>query len=170
MIEVAETYLGNIDRDRLLAQKVAQEKKSHQLLEVSLTQSDRNKGRIATELSSGVSIGIVKSRNLQIQEGDVFQTNQGNLLLIHLNSETVMVLHFTEAITHNSAMKLVSLGHLLGNHHYPIKIEEHKIYVRLTTESKVIIQMIEKLAIAGLTISWEQVSPLEGLIDREHHH
>jgi urease accessory protein len=170
MIEVAETYLGNIDRDSLLAEKVDRAKKSERLLEVSLTESDRNKGRISTQLKSGVSIGIVKSRNLQLQEGDVFQTDRDNFLLVHLNSETVMVLHFAEATTNHSAMKLVSLGHLLGNHHYPIKVEENKIYVRLTTDSKVLIQMIEKLAITELTISWEQVSAFEASSDRKHHH
>jgi urease accessory protein len=170
MIEVAETYLGNIDRDSLLAEKVARAQKSQRLMEVSLTQSDRNKGRISTQLKSGTNIGIVKSRNRQLQEGDVFQTDRDNLLLIHLNSETVMVLHFAEATTNHSAMKLVSLGHLLGNHHYPIKIEANKVYVRLTTDSKVLIQMIEKLAVTGLTISWEQVSVFREFSDREHHH
>jgi urease accessory protein len=170
MIEVAETYLGNIDRDSLLAEKVARAKKSERLMEVSLTESDRNKGRISTLLKSGTNIGIVKSRNLQLQEGDVFQTDRDNLLLIHLNSETVIVLHFAEATTDRSAIKLVSLGHLLGNHHYPIKVEENKIYVRLTTDSKVLIQMIEKLAITGLTISWEQVAAFESFSDRGYHH
>jgi urease accessory protein len=170
MTEVAETYLGNIAQDNLLAQKVAQARKLNRLLEVNLTQSDRNKGRIFTQSVSGVAIGIIKSRDLQLNTGDVWQTSQGNLLLIHLDSETVMILNFAEAVTSNSAIKLVRLGHILGNQHYPIKIEANKIYVRLHSENKVIMQMIEELNLTGLTITWEQISSLEGLITHEHHH
>lgn len=170
MTEVAEIYLGNISRDNLLAQKVAQARASDGLLEVKLTQSDRNKGRIFVQSTSKIAIGIVKSRDVQLNTGDVFQTNQGNLLLVNINHETVMVLHFAEGIISNSAINLVRLGHILGNQHYPIKIEANKIYVGLNIDRKVLIQMIEELNLTGLTITWEQVSSLEGLTTPKHHH
>ncbi|VEP16260.1 Urease accessory protein UreE [Hyella patelloides LEGE 07179] len=170
MTEVAEVYLGNLAQDNLLAQKVDKARESERLLEVNLQKSDRHKGRIFTQSTSGIALGIIKSRELKLQDGDVFQTTAGNLLLIRLEAETLMVLHFAEAINSHSAMKLVRLGHLLGNQHYPIKIEGHKIYVRLTTDKKVIIKMIEELNLSGLTIGWEQVSAFKDMINHSHHH
>lgn len=166
MTEIAEIYLGNITQDTLLAEKVARRRESDGLLEVNLELSDRYKGRILTHSTSGVAIGIVKSRELQLRAGDVFQTDGDNLLLVHLKGETVMVLQFTTAIESHSAMQLVRLGHLLGNHHYPIKIEEAKIYVRLNSEHKLIERAIEDLNLTGLSINWERVDSLDDFSDR----
>ena len=96
MTEVAELYLGNITQDNFLAQKVVKAKESELIFEVYLQNSDRHKGRILAHSSSGVPIGIIKSRELKIQEGDVFQTTKGNLLLIHLEAEKFLVLSFAE--------------------------------------------------------------------------
>ena len=170
MTKVAETYLGNIIRDRVLAQRLDRARESKQLLEVRLQESDRQKGRISTRTNSGVAVGIIKSRDFKLQEGDVFATRQGNLLLIHLAAETLMVLNFSAAVNLNSATQLVRLGHLLGNQHYPIKIESDKIYVRLTTDSSVITKAIEELNFAGLTISWEQVAEVTDMSQHSHHH
>lgn len=112
----------------------------------------------------------MKGRDFQLKAGDVFQTNQGNLLLVNLTEETVMVLQFSEATFADNTMNLVCLGHLLGNHHYPIKIEANKVYVRINSEAKVIISLIQELNLTGLTISWEKVSSLDGLTSHPHHH
>lgn len=170
MTEVAEIYLGNIDRNDKLAQQIAKAKEANTILEVFLTKSDRAKGRIFTHSTKAIAVGIVKSRDLKLEEGDVFQTTEGNLLLIHLKAETLMVLNLTSAIDSNSLMKLVRLGHLLGNQHYPIKIEGAKIYVPIDTNSKVITTSIKKLNIPNLTISWEENLLETEFMASNHHH
>ena len=170
MREVAKIYLGNMERDSSLSSLVREARDRSRVLEVSLKKSDRNKSRILTKSTSGVAIGIVKSRDLKIREGDVFQTTQGNLIVVHLEAETLMVLNLTEVTESDSTIELVRLGHLLGNQHYPIKIEQQKIYVRLTTDKRVIISQIEDLNISGLTISWERVSSLSDAVVHSHHH
>ena len=170
MTEVAETYLGNITRDKLLAQRLNRAREATQLLEIRLQESDRQKGRISTRTNSGVAVGIIKSRDFKLQEGDVFATRQGNLVLIHLAAETLMVLNLSAPAKRDSAIKLVRLGHLLGNQHYPIKVEAGKIYVRLTTDRRVITKAIEELNLAGLTISWEQAAEVTDMSQHSHHH
>ena len=165
MKEVAKVYLGNIIQDSTLAQKVTQ---ADRLLEVTLQESDRSKGRILAQSTDGVAIGIVKNRELKLQAGDVFQTTNGDLVLIHLKAETVMVLTFDEAVDLYSAMKLVRLGHLLGNQHYPIKIEGNKIYVRPMGDPCVLTRTIEELN-CGLTITWEQTNTMQDAIVHHHH-
>lgn len=164
MKEVAKVYLGNISQDSTLAQKVTQ---ADRLLEVTLQESDRSKGRILAQSNDGVAIGIVKSRELKLRSGDVFQTTNGDLVLIHLKAETVMVLTLDRAVELHSVMKLVRLGHLLGNQHYPIKIEGNKIYVRIGDRS-ILTRTIEELGFSGLTITWEQTNVMQDAI--VHHH
>lgn len=169
MKKIANVYLGNLNRDRILAQKIASARKNNRLLEVTLQESDRSKGRILARSTNGVVIGIARDRESKLQAGDVFQTTRGDLVLIHLQLETLMVLTLDEVVDFQSAMEFVRLGHLLGNQHYPIKIEGHKIYVRPISDRSVLTQMIEKLNLSGLTITWEQTAAMQDIKFRHHH-
>lgn len=169
MKEVAKVYLGNIDRDRSLARKVTRSRKENRILEVTLQESDRSKGRILAQSTDGVAVGIVKNRELKLRSGDVFQTTENNLVLIHLETETLMVLTLDEAIESFLGMELVRLGHLLGNQHYPIKIEENKIYVRPIGDLSVLTRKIEELSFSGITITWEQTAKMQDAIVHHYH-
>jgi len=176
MPEVAQIYLGNIHQNKALTEQIAEAKASKQLLEVHLQQSDRAKGRISCKSTSGKAIGIIKSRDLKIHTGDVYQTNQNNLLLVQLLAEEVLILSLPKE-TKDSAGQLVQLGHLLGNQHYPIQIKNQKVYVQLNSNQNhqtdlknTIVKMIKDIGIDDLNISTEQIhQPLE-TIQQTHLH
>ena len=166
MTEIAQTYLGNINHNSDLSELVNHET----CLEVFLTERDRHKGRIHTHTDTGVAIGIIKSRDRALQCGDVFQTESGNLILVHLQELELMVLSFSELVSDNVPVKLVHLGHILGNHHYPIVVQDNKIYVQLITDAKVLEKTIKDLHIAGLEINYEMRSPNKHLNFSVHSH
>lgn len=151
MTEIAQTYLGNVARDSHLAELIAREN----YLEVVLNQNDRAKGRIYTNTDCGVTIGIVKSRDLLLQSGDLFKTDAQKLLLVRLEEPKCLVLDFSTWQKDLIPIRLVYLGHVLGNHHYPIAIQDDKIYVELTTEPKILEQIINDVQIPGLEIRYE---------------
>ena len=155
MTEIAQQYLGNIGKDSTLEERVNSARDNNLCWDVYLQKSDLGKGRILTKSDSGVEIGIIKSRDLILRSGDVLETAIGNLVLIKIESEKLMIITFEDSLDENYAMNLVSLGHMLGNHHYPIKIEQNKIYVRLISDAKVIVKMITELDIPGLKITFE---------------
>ena len=161
MKEVAQKYLGNIAEDSSLEQQVKIAHDTNHYLEVYLQKSELVKGRILTKTTSGAEIGIIKSRDLVLRSGDILETDNGNLLLIKIAAEKLMVIGFEQPLNDNCLMALVSLGHILGNHHYPIKIDKNKIYVRLITDAKVIVKMIAELKIPGLNITFETNRDLE---------
>ncbi|NDJ24496.1 urease accessory protein UreE [Nostoc sp. B(2019)] len=177
MIELAETYLGNLTENASLSQRIEKVSKQH-CLEVYLSQADSRKGRIHARAISGVDVGIVKNRDWLLREGDIFETQNGKLLLIHLQEQKVMVLSFTELINDSSlktlrdrAIDLVHLGHVLGNHHWPIIIEDGKIYVELVIDTEVIEATIRNFSIPGLQIDYEWRSPREHtFLEHTHHH
>ena len=111
--EIAQSYLGNLTKDLNLAQRINSIRTLDNCLEIYLSQTDRCKGRILAESTSGIIVGIIKSRDWSLSEGDVFITKSGKLLLIHIQEQKLMVLSFTEPVE-NYAIELVHLGHVLG--------------------------------------------------------
>jgi urease accessory protein len=157
MIEIAQTYLGNLTEDSNLAAKVTQARQQGSCLEVSLSQSDRHKGRIQAHSTSGVAIGIIKSRDWSMREADVFRTQSDRLVVIQLQEQELLVLSFEQPIT-ASATELVHLGHILGNHHYPITIANQKIYLQPGADLRIVEQTIKQLQIPGLIINYQMRS------------
>jgi urease accessory protein len=157
MIEIAQTYLGNLTEDSNLAAKVTQARQQGSCLEVSLSQSDRHKGRIQAHSTSGVAIGIIKSRDWSMREADVFRTQSDRLVVIQLQEQELLVLSFEQPIT-ASATELVHLGHVLGNHHYPITIANQKIYLQPGADLAILEQTIKQLQIPGLIMNYQMRS------------
>ncbi len=166
MTEIAKIYLGNIQNNLNLSQRLTKET----YLEVYLQSSDRQKGRIHAHTDSGIAIGIIKSRDRPLQSGDLFQTDSGKLLLIHLQQQELLVFDFAAIHPDILPVQLVYLGHVLGNQHYPIAIKNHKIYVQLVTDKSVIEKIIKNLNIPNLQMSYQQISGNGEITFTSHSH
>jgi urease accessory protein len=169
MTELAQTYLGNSIEDATLAERIEKARSSGRCLDVHISQSDSRKGRIHAHTTSGVTVGIVKSRDWSLRDGDVLETEQGRLLLVNLQEQKVIVLRFTEPVL-DRAIALIHLGHVLGNHHWPIIVQERKLYVELAVDAEVIESTIREFQIPGLQIDYELRSPNDYLDFSEHKH
>lgn len=171
MTELVQTYLGNSIEDASLCERIEKARSSGRCLEVHISQTDSLKGRIHAHTTSGVAVGIVKSRDWSLRDGDVFETEQGKLLLIHLLNQKVMVLRFTKLVP-DRAVELVHLGHVLGNHHWPIIVQNNQIYIELAADVEVMESTIRNFKIPGLQIDYESRSPQQHLdfSQQNHHH
>ena len=158
MTELAQTYLGNSIEDVSLAERLKQARALGQCLDVHISQTDSRKGRIHAHTTSGIAVGIVKSRDWALRDRDVLETEQGRLLLVNLQAQKVIVLRFTEPVP-DCTIKLIHLGHVLGNHHWPIIVQDHQIYVELVVDAEVIESTIREFEIPGLQIDYELRSP-----------
>lgn len=169
MTELAQTYLGNSIKDASLAERIEKARDSGRCLEIRISQTDSRKGRIHAHTTSGVTIGIVKSRDWLLQDGDVLETEQGRLLLVRLQEQKVIVLRFTEPVT-DRAIELIHLGHVLGNHHWPIIVQDRQLYIELAVDAQVIEATIREFQIPGLKIDYELRSPNDHLDFSQHAH
>ncbi|MCC0178854.1 urease accessory protein UreE [Waterburya agarophytonicola K14] len=166
MTEIAQIYLGNIHHNSQVAKQVLREA----CLEVSLNQSDRAKGRIHAHTDEGIAVGIIKSRDRLLQSGDVFQTDSKKLLIVRLQDIELLVLDFSTLDNKIAPSKLVYLGHVLGNHHYPVTIQDGKIYVQLTTERKILEQIINDVKVPGLQIEYAMPNIAHNIEFTSHNH
>ncbi|MGC1306054.1 MAG: hypothetical protein WA885_02405 [Phormidesmis sp.] len=162
--ERAETYLGNVGESVELAARVSRARQNDSCLEVSIGRGDRAKGRILTQSASGQSVGIAKTRDWLLRDGDVLATDRDRLVLVSLAAQQLMVLRFEEGVR-NQAIALVHLGHTLGNQHWPITVQGEALYVELVAEAALVESTIRKVAkrlsIEGLQIDYEMKSPGE---------
>lgn len=166
---VAQIYLGNTFEDRLLQEQVNLACEAGDCLEVQLSQSDRAKSRIYATSTSGLGVGIIKDRQSLLSDGDVFQTEQHQLLWVRLEAQPLFVLHFPADLSHY-ALELFHLGHTLGNHHYPILIQDDRVYIQAGADRAVIEATIKSFPIPGLSLMIEERSPNQALDFAQHHH
>ena len=166
MTEVAETYLGNVNSNLELRQLIT----SEACLKINLQFSDRHKGRIHAYTDSNLAVGIIKSRDLALQSGDLFRTNSGKFVLIHLQQAELLVIDLSTLDANVTPAKLIHLGHVLGNHHYPIAIENNQIYVQLVTNKASIEKLLKDLNISGLKISYQLPQSDRQIIFSSHGH
>lgn len=169
MITIAQTFLGNALKDAKLRQHVEQSRQTGQCLEVELTQNDSLKSRIHAQASNGMTVGIIKERGWLVTEGDVFETDQKQLLIIHLQAQEVMVLRFN-SVQPVPALALIHLGHVLGNHHYPMLVAPDCLYVQLVADKQIMAATIEKFQIPGLSVTYETRSFDQQLAVQPHSH
>ena len=158
---VADTYLGNLHEKPALA------KDSSQIITVEISRQDCQKGRIFVQTKTGQSIGIVKGRDWLLKDGDVLSTQSQQLVVVRLQQQKVIALRF-DSSAHNHAVHLVHLGHVLGNHHWPIVIKGDVLYVELVADAELVESTITELAstlgIQGLSISTD-VRSAEQFVD-----
>ncbi len=184
--ELAETYLGNSENADL-TQQIAQAKEESRCLEVSIEISDRSKGRILTHTATGQAVGIVKTRDWLLRDGDMFLSNNNYLVVVSIQQQPVMTLQFGPE-AENKAIALVRLGHVLGNQHWPVVVKGDVLQVTLVTDAaameSTLRKMVKALAIEGLQIGYvvesvddledelrdEQKDELEGFVDTTHVH
>ena len=164
--EIAKTYMGNINHNSDLAKLV----KIETCLKVTLQESDRHKGRIHAHTDSNVAVGIIKSRDRSLQSGDLFKTESGKLVLINLQEQELMVLDLSSLESNISATKLVSLGHILGNHHCPMMVDNQKIYIQLATDKLILEKLIKDLNISSLQINYEVCYFSQNITFESHEH
>jgi len=168
MTELANTYLGNSCHHASLSNRVEQAKRNNSCLEVHLSQTDSHKGRIYVRSTSGKSVGIIKGRDCSLAEGDVFETESGQLLLVHLKPQKLIVLSFDQIPGYE--IELVHLGHVLGNHHWPIIVQDRKIYIQSLADAELIESTIRNFRLPHLCISYESRVGENQLSFSQHSH
>jgi urease accessory protein len=167
MTILAQHYLGNLSSNPDLQEQVHSTQHADMLLEVHLQDTDRAKGRIHAHTTTGEAVGIIKGRDRTLREGDVFKTENGQLLLIHLNAQKVMVLSFSGNATGHE-LALIHLGHTLGNHHWSILVKDDRIYVEMAADPIVMETTIKAFNIPGLQIDYES-NTASAVLSFSHH-
>src|SRR4029450_2594565 len=123
---VIEEILGNVDGDASLGDLYQQCQATGRAETVELTPLEAQKGRLRTVTDKGTPIGMSLGRGTVLRDGDVLYLNEseGRLIVARLKPEEWLVIRLKPAPSAADLLRVaVRLGHVLGNQHWPVRIE-----------------------------------------------
>ena len=163
------SIIGNIFDDKKLMTKFKQmeSRKSCQRLKISRLELERSRIRKKTDL--GTDIGLILDSGTRLYHGDVIVSNLKKFIIIEQLPEKVISIRIRELKKNPTG--LVTLGHIIGNRHKPIVINDDVLSFPIQVDSEV--EVFKKL-LSGvmnnldLKVEEQIFQPQHGMYMHEH--
>ena len=129
------SIIGNISDDKKLMTKFKQmeSRKSCERLKISRLELERSRIRKKTDL--GTDIGLVLDSGTRLHHGDVIVSNLKKFIVIEQLPEKVISIKIKNLKDNPS--RSVTLGHIIGNRHKPIVINDDVLSFPIQADSEV---------------------------------
>ncbi len=164
---VVEEIVGNVGEDVRLRDLYRQWQAAGRAETVELTPLEAQKGRLRTVTDKGTPLGMSLGRGTVLRDGDVVYLNEveGRMIVARLKPEEVLVITLKPGPSPAELLRVaVQLGHVLGNQHWPVKIEGTSVYVPVSVDKKVMETVLKTYDLPGIEYRFEQGSV--GVISR----
>ena len=163
------SIIGNISDDKKLMTKFKQmeSRKSCERLKISRLELERSRIRKKTDL--GTDIGLVLDSGTRLHHGDVIVSNLKKFIVIEQLPEKVISIKI-KSLKDNPS-RSVTLGHIIGNRHKPIVINDDVLSFPIQADSEV--EVFKKL-LSGvmnnldLKVKEQIFQPQHGMYMHEH--
>ena len=113
------SVIGNIFQDKELSDKFEKFKKTMDCEILKFSRSELEKTRFRKQTDKGTDIGCILDSEYKLHNGDVLDSNSEKFIVIEQMPEKVI----SVKVQTNSQDTLVKLGHIIGNRHRPIQID-----------------------------------------------
>ena len=171
---VVEHVLGNAHTDTELRVLSERAEAAGRLETLRLTPLDAQKGRFRTTTDQGTPVGLSLGRGTVLRDGDVLWLEPATerMLVVRMAPEEVLVVSVKHRGDPADLFRIgLQLGHVLGNQHWPVKVEGTTVYVPVTVDKRVMASVLKTYRLQGIEYRFEQASV--GAIPRtvpEHRH
>ncbi len=109
---------------------------------LKISRMELEKNRIRRETDLGTDVGLLLEAGITLHNGDVLgSSNSGKFIVVEQIPEKVISVRLKNKT--KSADLLVLLGHIIGNRHRPISIEDDIIFFPIQAESE--LEVFQKL-------------------------
>jgi len=163
------SIIGNIFDDKKLMTKFKQmeSRKRCQRLKISRLELERSRIRKKTDL--GTDIGLILDSGTRLRHGDVIVSNLKKFILIEQLPEKVISIRIRQLKKNPNG--LVILGHIIGNRHKPIVINDDILYFPVQAYSEV--EIFKKLLVGVINnveieVGEQIFQPQHGMYMHEH--
>jgi urease accessory protein len=130
---ISVSIIGNIFTEN--GSQILKEKAFEKL---QISRNDLEKNRLRRTTDKGTDVSIVLERGSKLQHGDIL--NQGeSIIVVYQTPEKVITVKTKE----DSFELLVLLGHIIGNRHRPISLENRTVTFPIQAESE--LEIFERL-------------------------
>jgi urease accessory protein len=170
-----EQIVGNLGEDARLADLHRRWQAAGRAETVELTPLEAQKGRLRTQTDRGTPLGLSLGRGVVLRDGDVLHLNEAEsrMIVARLKPEEVLVITVKPAPSAAELLRVaVHLGHVLGNQHWPVKIEGTSVYVPVSVDKKVMETVLKTYDLQGIEYRFEEgsVGPIPRVVPHEHDH
>ncbi|MBI1828659.1 MAG: urease accessory protein UreE [Thaumarchaeota archaeon] len=163
------SIIGNIFDDKKLMTKFKQmeSRKRCQRLKISRLELERSRIRKKTDL--GTDIGLILDSGTRLHHGDVIVSNLKKFIIIEQLPEKVISIRIRQLKKNPNG--LVILGHIIGNRHKPIVINDDILYFPVQAYSEV--EIFKKLLVGVMNnleieVGEQIFQPQHGMYMHEH--
>ena len=178
---VVEAIAGNLGEDTRLRDLHQRYQAVGRAEALELTPLEAQKGRLRTATDKGTPLGLSLGRGAALRDGDVLYLDeaQGRIIVARLTPEEVLVITVQPAASAEALLRVaVQLGHVLGNQHWPVKVEGLSVYVPVSVDKQVMETVLKTYDLPGIEYRFEHGSvgvisravPHEHPHPHEHHH
>jgi urease accessory protein len=172
---VVEEILGNVGEDARLRDLYRQCQAAGRAETVELTPLEAQKGRLRTVTDRGTRLGMSLGRGTALRDGDVLYLDESEqrMIVARLKPEEVLVITVKPVTSSAELLRIaVQLGHVLGNQHWPVKIEGTSVYVPVSVDKKVMETVLKTYDLPGIEYRFEQgtVGTISRMVPHAHPH
>jgi urease accessory protein len=175
---VVNRVLGNTNKDQALEYRVQAQEKEGNVARVRISASDAQRRRLRLTAGDGVEVGIALEAGTALEEGDVLcrDDDESELVVVEVEPSEAMAIRVNPPPADEASFVYgVQLGHMLGNQHWPIKVDGTVVLTPVNIDRLVMETVLKTHGFEGL--EWEFISVEPGevptampRIDMEHDH
>ena len=135
---IVNNISGNIYENDNLAKKIQEVKQHGTLRLLLLSRIEMEKSRLRKKTEDGFDIGLVLESGKKLQHGDIILESSETILIEQLPEKTLTV-----KFKDNNPELLLLVGHIIGNRHRPISINNKTISFPIHDDSEM--ELFERL-------------------------
>ena len=162
------SVIGNIFDDKKLMTKFKrmESKKRCERLKISRLELERSKIRKKTDF--GTDVGLILDSGTRLYHGDIIVSNTNKFIMIEQLPEKVISIKIKKL---KNTIGLITLGHIIGNRHKPIVINNDILYFPIQAHTEV--EVFKKLLSGVITnldleVGEQIFQPQHGMYMHEH--
>src|SRR5437899_2679881 len=163
------SIIGNIFDDKKLMTKFKQMESRKNCERLKFSRLELERGRIRKKTDLGTDIGLVLESGTRLHHGDVIVSNLKKFIVIEQLPEKVISIKIKNLKDNPS--RTVTLGHIIGNRHKPIVVNDDVLSFPIQADSEV--EVFKKL-LSGvmnnldLKVEEQIFQPQHGMYMHEH--
>ena len=163
---IVNNISGNIYENDNLAKKIQEVKQHGTLRLLLLSRIEMEKSRLRKKTEDGFDIGLVLESGKKLQHGDIILESSETILIEQL-PEKILTVKFKD----NNTELFLLVGHIIGNRHRPISINNKTISFPIHDDSEMELferlfhEVIDKI---DLTVDEQRFIPHVGMDIHEH--
>lgn len=159
---VVERIAGNRNEDPALGAMCRRAAAAGVLEVARISFQDAQRGRMRVTTDAGTEIGVSIGRGAALRDGDVLCRSEERVVVVAVEPMEALVIRAGTGAPPDSLFELgVKLGHVLGNQHWPMRIESGRVLVPVTVDRRVMETVLRTHNVAGLEYEFAAVEPGE---------